>query len=146
VIVVSYDLLAAVSSRESAVTPEETVAQSATGHETTPDEAPAPRPELSTTWEAPGTQTEQRLAAIWRELLGIDGIGRHDDFFELGGHSLLATRVLARVQDTLGARLTLREVFEAPTIHRMAGLVDRTGSAATDTSSEEKEEREEFEF
>ena len=52
------------------------------------------RPALSSIYVPPSTPTEQRLAATWQELLGIEGIGINDDFFELGGHSLMATRVL----------------------------------------------------
>ena len=99
------------------------------------------RPALSSEFVAPGSELEQRLAAIWSELLGVHPIGRHDDFFELGGHSLLATRVLARVQETLGARLELRDVFDAPTVSLLA---QRIGSEAD--SAVVSEEREEIEF
>jgi hypothetical protein len=78
------------------------------------------RPEISSAYEAPATDTERRLAEIWSDLLGIERIGVHDDFFEIGGHSLLATRVLARIDEMLGVRLGLRDVFDAPTIHLLA--------------------------
>ena len=47
----------------------------------------------------------------------------NDNFFELGGHSLLGTRVMARIYDKFGVRLTLRDVFDAPTIRRLADRV-----------------------
>jgi phthiocerol/phenolphthiocerol synthesis type-I polyketide synthase E len=81
------------------------------------------RPALTTTYVAPGSPEERMLAAVWRELLGIDGIGIHDDFFDLGGHSLLATRMLVRIQERFGTRLALRDVFDAPTIHRLIGRI-----------------------
>jgi acyl carrier protein len=106
------------------------------------DGAEAPtRPVLSSEFAAPGSDLERRLAGIWSELLGVEPIGRHDDFFELGGHSLLATRVLARVQESLGVRLELRDVFDAPTVGRLA---DRIGTHKTAMAT--SEEREEIEF
>lgn len=95
------------------------------------------RPALSTSYAAPTTPQQQRLAAIWHELLGVQGIGIHDDFFELGGHSLMATRVLSRIAETFGARLNLRDIFDAPTI---AGLATRLRSV--DAAAEDREELE----
>jgi len=71
-------------------------------------------------YEAPRTETEQVLAGIWSEMLGIERIGIHDNFFELGGHSLLATRVIVRIRDRLGFELPLRTLFETPTIAEIA--------------------------
>ena len=72
---------------------------------------------------APQTDTEKKLAAIWSELLGREQIGINDNFFELGGHSLLATQVVSRVRDTFQVRLTLRNVFEKPTVASLAELI-----------------------
>jgi acyl carrier protein len=65
---------------------------------------------------APRTEGEQKLAALWAEVLKKDGIGIHDNFFALGGHSLLAIRLLGRIAKTFGRRLTLRALFEHPTV------------------------------
>ncbi|WP_170107892.1 non-ribosomal peptide synthetase [Micromonospora echinospora] len=90
-----------------------------------PATAPAPGPTADATPEdLPQTPHERALAAIWSEVLDIPEVRRHDDFFALGGHSLLATKVLARVNDTLGRELTLRAVFEAPTLAVLAQRVD----------------------
>ncbi|HEX9733019.1 MAG TPA: amino acid adenylation domain-containing protein [Thermoanaerobaculia bacterium] len=71
-------------------------------------------------YEPPRTPVEERVAAIWGEVLRRDEIGIHDDFFELGGHSLNATRVIARIRDELGAEIALRHVFERPTVAEIA--------------------------
>jgi amino acid adenylation domain-containing protein len=65
---------------------------------------PAPdtvRPELEKPFVAPRTEVEERLAAIWSDVLGLEQIGVRDNFFELGGHSLLATQVVSRVRESL---------------------------------------------
>jgi acyl carrier protein len=104
------------------------------------------RPELSSSFAPPATEIERRVAAIWTELLGIDSIGIHDDFFELGGHSLLATRVLARIDDACGVRLALRDVFDAPTIHRLAERIAAAAPAITGVSQSPDDDREEIEI
>jgi hypothetical protein len=96
------------------------------------------------TYQEPASETERALVAIWTELLGIERIGVNDDFFELGGHSLLATRVLARIDHTLHARLSLRDVFQAPTIRLLSEKVTAAGGAAGAPAPEG--EREEVEF
>jgi amino acid adenylation domain-containing protein len=74
--------------------------------------------------EAPSTPTEEVLAALWSEVLGVPAIGRHDSFFALGGHSLLATRVVSRIRAVLGVDLPLAELFDAATLERLAARVD----------------------
>jgi acyl carrier protein len=78
---------------------------------------------------APRDATEERLAAIWEELLDRRPIGVHDGFFELGGHSLLATQLVSRIRDAFDVELELRAVFEAPTIARLAPRVEAAPSA-----------------
>ncbi|HYN22360.1 MAG TPA: amino acid adenylation domain-containing protein, partial [Thermoanaerobaculia bacterium] len=80
---------------------------------------------------APRTPTEERLAAIWREILGTERIGSEDSFLEIGGHSLLAAQVLARVRDQMGVALSLRDVFECPVLSAFATLIDERGSVGT---------------
>jgi amino acid adenylation domain-containing protein len=91
------------------------------------DRKALPDPERQSTegdFVAPGTTTEELLAEIWREVLGITRIGIHDNFFELGGHSLLATQVIARVHDTLEVELSIRQFFAAPTIAGLAVAIE----------------------
>ncbi len=74
---------------------------------------------------APRNPEEETLVALWAELLGRPKIGIHDNFFDLGGHSLLATQLVARMQAALGPDITLRMVFEAPTVAGFADLLLR---------------------
>ena len=87
---------------------------------------PAPdglRPELERSYVAPSTPVEESLAAVWREVLGIDRVGLDDDFFDLGGHSLLAVKMLARVQESLAIELALPTVFEHSTVRELGVVV-----------------------
>ncbi|WP_454878888.1 amino acid adenylation domain-containing protein [Serratia inhibens] len=70
-------------------------------------------------YAAPQGERETLLAAIWRELLGVERVGRHDNFFELGGHSLLAVRLTNRLQQA-GLQLQLQALFASPTLHVLA--------------------------
>lgn len=71
----------------------------------------------------PAEGAERKLADIWAALLGVDAVGADDDFFDLGGHSLLATRVIARIGEQLGVKIALRDIFEAPTVRKLAGHI-----------------------
>ncbi|MBO2455157.1 amino acid adenylation domain-containing protein [Actinomadura barringtoniae] len=69
---------------------------------------------------APSGPDESALAEIFAEVLGLDRVGADEDFFALGGHSLLATRLIARVRGRLGRDVTLRALFDAPTVEELA--------------------------
>ncbi|XIG27219.1 amino acid adenylation domain-containing protein [Lysobacter enzymogenes] len=80
-------------------------------------------------YEAPQGEMEGALAQLWRELLGIERVGRQDDFFELGGHSLLAVRMLVRIRQSLGAELPVLTLFAHSTLAKMAQAVIDAGGA-----------------
>src|SRR5262249_12854943 len=71
------------------------------------------RPDSGKPFNPPGSVLEEKLAAIWHEILGLDRVGREDDFFHLGGDSLSATRLIARVRHRLRVDIPLRALFEA---------------------------------
>jgi len=78
----------------------------------------------SAAYVPPRTETEEILASIWAEVLGLERVGVEDNFFELGGHSLLATQVMSRVSRRFLIEVPLRKVFEFPTIAMLASEVD----------------------
>ena len=73
---------------------------------------------------APRNATEEALVGIWADALKRESVGIRDNFFELGGHSLVAIRVLGKVSRSLGVRLALRTLFEAPTIEQLAERIE----------------------
>ncbi|MEU3370407.1 non-ribosomal peptide synthase/polyketide synthase [Streptomyces sp. NPDC006660] len=88
-----------------------------------PDATPRPDGVL------PRTPQEEALAAIWADALGTDAVGVRDDFFDLGGDSLLAARVLSRIRDDLGLRLTVRDLFTSRTVEALAPLLGDCAAA-----------------
>jgi amino acid adenylation domain-containing protein len=83
-------------------------------------EPDAVRPELDAGFIAPQAGVEQRIAAVFGEILGVDRVGAADDFFNLGGHSVKAVSLAARLSSTFGFRISPRAVFERRTPARLA--------------------------
>jgi amino acid adenylation domain-containing protein len=69
---------------------------------------------------------EEELLKVWEEVLGVSGIGVHDNFFDLGGHSLLATQVISRIAMVFQVEMPLRALFEAPTVAALAQRIKQT--------------------
>ncbi|HEX5759074.1 MAG TPA: amino acid adenylation domain-containing protein [Thermoanaerobaculia bacterium] len=88
-----------------------------------PAPAPHDRRTAAEAAEAPATPDEERVAAVWRELLGLERVGRHESFFELGGHSLLGARVVAALREACEVDVPLRALFERPTVAGLAAAV-----------------------
>jgi amino acid adenylation domain-containing protein len=97
-----------------------------------PDDA---RSGLSSEFVAPQNEIEKRLASIWGNVLRVERVGRDDNFFEFGGHSLLAAQIIARVRHEFGVDLSLRVLFEDPTVARMARGLITAGVSLTDLAS-----------
>jgi amino acid adenylation domain-containing protein len=93
------------------------------------------------TFVAPRTPVEERLASMLAPLLGLDKVSAEDNFFLLGGHSLLGTQLIARVRDAFGVELTLRALFDAPTVSKLSAQVERLLLARLEAMSEAEAER-----
>ena len=96
------------------------------------DRRALPVPEVATGGgRPPRTVTEKLLCQAFAEVLGREVTSAEDNFFELGGHSLLAARLTGTIRSLLGARVSVRAVFEAPTAAALAARIDG-GDAAPD--------------
>src|SRR3954453_5362590 len=82
--------------------------------------APEHQPPIAHIYVAPRTPIEQAAADIWGAVLAREPIGIHDNFFTLGGHSLLAAQLIHRMNAAFEIQLTLRHLFESPTIAELA--------------------------
>ncbi|MFS8086016.1 MAG: condensation domain-containing protein, partial [Acidobacteriota bacterium] len=83
------------------------------------------RAQLSADFVAPRNEFEQRLAAIWTEVLRVPRIGVNDNFLELGGHSLLSAQIISRVRREFAVEIPLRAMFESPTVAKLALSVEK---------------------
>ena len=77
-----------------------------------------------TTFRAPSSPVEEAILKIIRALLKINDVGIDDDFFLIGGHSLMGTRLVMRIRETFGIKITLQDLFEAGTVARLAEQVE----------------------
>jgi acyl carrier protein len=96
------------------------------------EKAVHPRPSVATTYAPPRSQTEDEVAAIWQDLLGVAPVGIHDNFFELGGHSLLAIQLISRLRGLFSLDVSLQSLFDAPTVAKVAECIDTSRHEAED--------------
>lgn len=97
----------------------------------------------------PQTETERAIAEIWKEVLGLHAVGRHDNFFDLGGHSLLLGKVLTQVRSLSNRPLAMVDLFQYPTVETLAAYVagegprmgSREAAAHAEQTQEVKERR-----
>ncbi|MBZ4336686.1 non-ribosomal peptide synthetase, partial [Corallococcus sp. AS-1-12] len=90
------------------------------------DRLSLPAPDLTSSREehvAPRSALEQKLAALFSDVLGLEHVGIHDNFFNLGGHSLLASRLVSRIGKELGAGISIAALFQRPTIGELCELM-----------------------
>ncbi|MEW5925951.1 MAG: non-ribosomal peptide synthase/polyketide synthase [Gemmatimonadota bacterium] len=96
------------------------------------DRRALPAPETAAAGDAfvaPRSEVEETLAGIWAEVLGVERVGVEDGFFELGGDSILSIQVVSRARQR-GLKLTPRQLFEQPTVARLAAVVERVDEGA----------------
>jgi amino acid adenylation domain-containing protein len=95
-------------------------------------------------YEAPTTELEQRIAAIWQEALKVERVGLHGNFFDLGGHSLLMVQVHEKLSAAFGRRFSMVELFQHPTVASLAKYVAQQSSpdaARDDGKQQARDER-----
>src|SRR5262249_2646552 len=83
----------------------------------------------------PRNSTQKKLVKIWAEVLGLGQIGVYDNFFDLGGHSLLATQIISRVRAAFQTEVSLRTLFEKPTVAELANAILAQQAEAPDGSA-----------
>ena len=88
-------------------------------------------------FESPQAGIESRLASFLVRMLGVSQIGRNDNFFRLGGHSLLGAQLIAKIQQTFDVELSLRSLFDNPTVAGLASEVTKAIYAKLDAMSED---------
>jgi microcystin synthetase protein McyA len=76
--------------------------------------------DLGSAWTPPRNDTERKIAAIWKESLGVSNVGRDSNFFDLGGHSLLVIRVARQIEKVFSRKLPVTEMFRHPTVRLLA--------------------------
>jgi len=95
------------------------------------------RSKVTSAYIAPGNETEQIIANIWQQVIGIERVGINDNFFDLGGHSLLAIKLIGRLREAFDIELPFSKLFAAPTV---AGLSTAINESKAEQESHEKGE------
>ena len=90
---------------------------------------------------APRTPQEEILCGIYADLLSLKRVGINDSFFSLGGHSLLAMRLINQVRRAFGVELSVRAIFEAPSVAELVTRVSRAGKANAPLVRQERPQR-----
>jgi len=107
---------------------------------------PAPGEDRVSGSNAPRTPTEEALASLWREVLGLDSVGTEDHFFAVGGHSLLAIRLLGEIRGLFSVDFPFDEFFATPTIAGSAARIETLIAERRNREPTEEDAVEEFEF
>ena len=84
------------------------------------------RPQVTSAYVAPGNESEQTIADIWQQVIGIERVGINDNFFDLGGHSLLAIKLIGRLREAFDIELPFARLFAAPTVAGLARAIAET--------------------
>jgi len=96
---------------------------------------------VQTNLDAPRDETEQRIARIWQDALGIDEVGINDNFSQLGGHSLLAIRIVAELRKAFQFDLSIKALFDAPTVAELSTYIKERMIAEIEALTDEEARR-----
>ncbi|WP_329582824.1 non-ribosomal peptide synthetase [Streptomyces sp. NBC_01361] len=105
------------------------------------DRAALPAPQVTTVRRGPRSPREEILCTLFAAVLKVPQVGIDDNFFDLGGHSLLATRLISRIRTVLGTEVSLRDLFDAPTVAGLGGRLDQASGARPALAPVERPER-----
>lgn len=94
-----------------------------------------PRPSLATAYAPPRSQTEDEVAAVWQDLLGVAPVGIYDNFFELGGHSLLAIQLISQLRGLFEVEVSVQNLFDAPTVAKLAERIEASREESADVEA-----------
>ena len=89
------------------------------------DRAALPEPVRAIVADSATTTAQQLLREVFADVLGRPRVGLDESFFDAGGHSLLAARLAGQIREVFGVRISVRDLFEAPTVAQLAGVLDR---------------------
>jgi len=92
-------------------------------------------------YEAPQSPIEERLASFLTVLLGVARVSRDDNFFDLGGHSLLGAQMITKIHESFGVELSLRSIFDHPTLREMSWEIEKLIRAKLESMSEDEAQR-----
>ncbi|OYQ64848.1 hypothetical protein B9G53_09710 [Pseudanabaena sp. SR411] len=101
--------------------------------ENTSSQSYHPRPELANAYVSPRNQTEQAIAKIWQQIIGVDRVGIYDNFFELGGDSLIGLQVIAKLNQEFKSNIPVATLYKAPTVGTIAEVVNPTTTESDPT-------------
>lgn len=79
---------------------------------------------VSYKYDLPGSELEEKIAEIWRNILKNEKIGVNDNFFEIGGNSLLLMKLYARLEETYDEKIKITDIFNNPTISKLAEFIE----------------------
>jgi acyl carrier protein len=96
------------------------------------------RRNLQTNYDPPRDETEEQIARVWRDALGIDEVGINDSFSQLGGHSLLAIRIVSELRKAFQIDLSIRALFDAPTVAELSSYIKEILIAEIETLSDKE--------
>jgi acyl carrier protein len=96
---------------------------------------------MSAEYVAPRNETEEMLAAMWQELIGLDRMGINENFFEIGGNSILALKLIHKINDFFQIEIPLRQLFDTPTVADFAAALEEALLAEIEALTDEEAER-----